>query len=284
MGEVPVELAALIFKMLEKEPDARPQTMEGVVTALDTMWTRLKANDPTLKRISSALAEAKTVRGNPVQRGPLATDAAKAARATKTPARPSKKQKPVVEPEASPEDSARFAPESSSAGELAVSRSVAPYVVLVVLVIIAGAGLFVLRGASSAAVVPADAPPEDAPQVAVAEPEPKAVEVKTPEPEVAKPAPQTVTLKIESTPPAANVSEGDASIGQTPLSLQRPVDSKVTLTFSSPGFEPKTQTLGFLVSSKVAIELKREAKPSPKPVRRKPESQPTDDLKENPFQ
>jgi serine/threonine protein kinase len=49
---VPEELERLVFRMLEKEPANRPQTMEEVIEVLDTLWARIRSNDPSLKRSS----------------------------------------------------------------------------------------------------------------------------------------------------------------------------------------------------------------------------------------
>ncbi len=59
-GDTPVELSELIFQMLEKDPDARPQTMEAVLEVLDMLEARLKANDPQLKRLSGDYVRAAT--------------------------------------------------------------------------------------------------------------------------------------------------------------------------------------------------------------------------------
>jgi hypothetical protein len=52
LADVPAELEALVFQMLEKEPGARPQSMDVVVQTLERLWARLKANDPSVRRSS----------------------------------------------------------------------------------------------------------------------------------------------------------------------------------------------------------------------------------------
>ncbi len=52
LAQLPEELEALVFSMLEKEPDARPQTMEDVLVPLELLWARYRAKDPTLTRPS----------------------------------------------------------------------------------------------------------------------------------------------------------------------------------------------------------------------------------------
>ncbi len=65
LTDVPEELEQLVFRMLEKEPDARPQSMEEVLVVLDSLWARLKSNDPTLKRVSGTFAPTATPRPAP---------------------------------------------------------------------------------------------------------------------------------------------------------------------------------------------------------------------------
>src|SRR5262249_8762657 len=58
--EVPEALEQLVFHMLQKEPNDRPQSMEEVVGVLDSLWARLKSNDPSLKRVSGNYAPTAT--------------------------------------------------------------------------------------------------------------------------------------------------------------------------------------------------------------------------------
>ena len=287
LGEVPVELEALIFKMLEKEPDGRPQTMEQVVSVLDTIWVRFKANDPTLRRISGEFAPATALPGGPVsgKRKALPTDfAGKPARVTKTPARPSEKSRvraPVVEqPASGPEDSQQAAQNAGAdADSLVVKRSSVPYVVIAVLLAIAMiGGVFVLKGPPATAT-------NDRQVATVADPEPVVAVVVAQKPSadpVKRPAPvaSTVTLTIESVPTGAEISEGDVLLGRAPLALTREVNSKAALRFSLQGYESRSQTFGFVSTQTMPpVELKKEFKQLPKTHKKSPDA-PQDDLKD----
>ena len=296
LGEVPVELEELIFKMLQKEPGERPQTMEEVVSTLDLVWSRFKANDPTLRRISGEYPNAGPLRSNstprPNSRKQLATNSqAKNA----TPAKPSGskvRRNSGVVAAPSPEDSAeihrRAENDSESSGvtdndELAVKSSKLPLVIVGMLVLVGlGGGAYVFRGGLAAPTEATKVEPGGEPiavPVAVKTGEPTHVPEATRPPVAA--APEKVTITFETSPEGAEVFEasekGDVLVGSTKPSftLTRETDARATLKFVKPGYDTKTQIFGFVATQKMQIELHKEVKVAPKHNKPKPD----DDLK-----
>ena len=251
LGEVPEELEHIVFKMLQKEPDARPQSMEEVLTVLDSLWARLKANDPTLKRISGHYSVAA------LKATPRPTSGVSIVRASdKVPA---------------------VATNSTTGLQEAVPapRSKLPVVVLsaVVLLLAVAVGVVVTR----------DTPK---PQPVVIE---KPVVVEKPV-IVEKPATiEKVKLTFTSSPEKVDVLEGDVFLGTTPFTLARDPSALAELTFAQKGFKSLTRKVRFETEQNVAVALEREVAPK-KVVGKKPGKGladdpygPTEDLKDSPF-
>ena len=297
LGEVPVDLETLIFKMLEKEPANRPQTMEEIVTALDTMWTRLKSNDPTLRRISGefpAAGQKRAARKDAFSDGPSKTPVrktpVKVSGGTKTPIKPKRPPPPrstslpAAVSAAPGEDSQGAASdeEASASDELTVSRSKAPLIavgLLVAAAVVAAGVFFTQSGPGAASTVVAESPlPAPANPARAADPVPPAAKevesAKAPEP--VKPAePATVVLTFESSPPAV-VREGDATLGTTPIRVMREENSTIKLTFAAAGHASETKTYKFVVPQTFNIELRKEMKTVKPPRKKVPVNDPSD--------
>jgi eukaryotic-like serine/threonine-protein kinase len=247
---VPEELEQLVFRMLEKEPDARPQSMEDVIAVLDSLWARLKANDPKLKQ--------------PKRGVPRATP--RPSRSGVALVRASGQQPGVRPPRPMQDDDDLLLPKTSKL----------PFVLGAVVVVLAVAVV------SVSARPPEAAPPTVVPKVeAVVE---KPVEKPSADPTPAPIAKVKLTL---TTPERAEVYEGDVLLGSTPHVVTRDVDTVGEFTFKSKGFKPLTRKVRFESEQTIAIELEREKKAvaGKKPgggLADDPYSQP-EDLKDAPY-
>ena len=109
----------------------------------------------------------------------------------------------------------------------------------------------------------------------VAEPAP----VKAAEPVPVKPAePVSVVLTFESSP-RAEVREGHATLGMTPIKVTREENSTIKLTFGAAGHLSETKTYKFVVPQTFKVELRKEAKPVKPPRKKVPVNDPSE-LKE----
>ncbi|MCC6335405.1 MAG: protein kinase [Myxococcales bacterium] len=248
LTDVPADLEGLVFQMLQKEPEGRPQTMDLVVQTLDTLLARIKTNDPNLRRASGSFAAAQT---QPQNRSGVAV-------------RVSGGHRSVV---------------SSSAGQVpgvpgdlvAPKRSPLPFILGGAVLVLAGVG------AAYVAIKPEPAP---APPVVVAPPKvdpPPKVEPKPADPPPV-PAAAKIALTFSSVPEKVEVYEGDVLVGTTPFKLERAPSSVVALTFSARGYKSLTQKVRFESAQTIAIELEKEKKAGPGP--KKP---PTPGLAEDPY-
>jgi serine/threonine-protein kinase len=260
LTDTPVELETLVFQMLQKEPEARPQTMDAVVQVLETLWARLKSNDPSLKRTSGAFPAASTP--NPATGSGVAV-------------RVSGGHRSVV---------------SSGAGQVAPvpddvvapRRSPMPFIV--------GGAVVVLALAGGAFVALKPEPKVETPPVVIAppkvEPPPK---VEAPPKVDAPPAVAQVALTFQSVPEKVEIYEGEVFVGTTPFTLERKPDEVVELTFSLKGYKPLTRKVGFVSAQTITIELEKDkgkkvpGAKTPQPgLADDPYSQ-EQDLKDNPF-
>ncbi len=251
---VPEELEHLVFRMLEKEPAARPQTMEEVIEVLDNLWARLKSNDPSLKRVSGGYPRAAT---------------------------PQKPQSGVSVVRAS--GRVQGVTTSSTTGleeplpQLQKSKLPLILGVVIVLLLIA-VGVVVLR--------PGPEPVVEKPPVVLDKP----VVVEKPADPKSPVTAEKVKLNFTSTPDKADVSEGDILLGVTPLVLQRAPGEVTELTFAARGFKPVTKKVRFDSEQTIPIELEKDKKgpgPGPRKPRQNgladdPYSQ-EEDLKDSPF-
>ena len=258
LAAVPDELENLVFQMLQKEPGARPQTMDVVVQVLEGLWARLRTNDPTLRRTS----------GNFPAAGAPSTDSASGVAV-----RVSGGHRSVV---------------SSSAGQvpavpddvLAPRRSPLPFV-------LGGVVLVGVLGAAGWAALKSEPRPVEPPPVVVAPP--RVEEPPPPQPKAdVPPAVATVALRLESNPAKVEVYEGDVLVGTTPFSLERKPGDIVQLTFSLKGYKSLTKKFGFASAQTFTAELEKEKKgtgakkPTPGLSTEDPYA-PVQDLQDSPY-
>jgi hypothetical protein len=96
----------------------------------------------------------------------------------------------------------------------------------------------------------------------------------------AKPPPEApavadVTLRLETTPPGAQVLVGGAVVGVTPLPLTRKQGEVVEVKLALDGYQPETKQVSFAAGAPtVSIVLQKAAVP-PKPPEPKPDLTPT---------
>ncbi len=265
VATMPAALHDLIFKMLEKDPNARPQSLDEVVNVLETLQAHLK--------VGAKLAPA-TASGRFPQTATPHTVSAIRVTATGAPMAPTQ---PVAPP--------------TTGGQVSVNedslapppRSKAPFVVLGVglLVAVLGGATVLLKGEETvhAEVIVATPPPSP--------PEPKPIE-KVPD---APAAPKVVKYTIESDPPGAEVYEKDVLLGTTPFVLPREPQAILELTFKAKGYSDLTRKLAVpLIDGSISITLDKKktggpatGKP-PKPAGdlADPYATPTEDL-QNPY-
>lgn len=251
LQSVPEELEHLVFRMLEKEPAARPQTMEEVIGVLDNLWARLKSNDPSLKRVSGGYPRAATP-----QRPESGVSMVRASGRVQgvTTSSTTGLEEPLPQ----------------------LQKSKLPLVLgVVVLLLIVAVGVIALRPGTGPAV---ETPPVMESPVVVAKPV-------DPKPPVAV---EKVKLNFTSTPDKADVSEGDILLGVTPLVLHRTPGEVTELTFSARGFMPVTRKVRFDSEQTIPIELEKDKKvtgprkPKQPGLADDPYSQ-EEDLKDSPF-
>ncbi len=252
---VPGELEELVYQMLEKEPAARPQSMEDVVRRLDTLDAKLKSGVPVRPR-AAALA-------TPKSSGVVV--------------RVTGSQKSVVSSGRNPPARLRSQSVETDAVDEPVlpTSSRLPLVLgLVALVLISGAGAYFLFSGSKEPVEVM--PPQHAevtPPEEVALPKPT-VKVPPPVPKVT-----SVTLRVKTSPAGAVAyDETNARVGQTPFELTREVDSVLMLKFVLKGYKDHEEKVRFLSDQALSIDLEREATVKHKPVGPRP------DISSNPYE
>ncbi|MFO0600583.1 MAG: FHA domain-containing serine/threonine-protein kinase [Myxococcaceae bacterium] len=259
---VPQELEQLVFHMLQKEPDQRPQTMEQVVEVLDSLWARLKSNDPSLKRVSGSYSPTATPAAP--QSGVAMVRASGKVPAITTSSTTGMVEAPVEPPQ----------------------RSKAPIFILsgVVAVLAIAVGFVLLKP-----------PPEKVIEKPVIVEKPVVVEKpvdKPVEPAKAEKVKLTFTTTLEKDE-KAEVFEGDILLGTTPLTIAREGSTIAELTFKAKGYKDLKRKVRFDSELSIPIELEKEKKGTGGPVPGKkpnnngladdPYSQ-QEDLKDNPFQ
>jgi serine/threonine-protein kinase len=285
---LPLELEELVFKMLQKEPEDRPQTMEEVVHCLDTLLARLKAGDPTLERSTGGEAPAPpsgvsgiAVRVSGGQRAVSSTGGrAHAVTGAVSRRSPRGNSNVIVAP-----DEPIEAPKSKAPIFLGLAFAA---------VAAAAVGFFVLKGGDSADRTPPPPPTPVAQKLPPPDPEVKRapadpVPVPAPvhvadKPPVPSDEPERATLKITTVPTGAEVMEGDVLLGQTPLPLTRKRDAVADLTFNLKGYVTLKRKVGFS-ASEVTIELekKKEGHPGLKKPADLPGNPYPDEIKEDPY-
>ncbi|MCU0695959.1 MAG: protein kinase [Myxococcaceae bacterium] len=262
---LPAALHDLVFKMLEKDPNARPQTLDEVVNVLETLQAHLK--------VGAKLAPA-TASGRFPQTATPHTVSAIRVTATGAPIA-------ATQPVAPPAGAQAVVAEDSIAPP---ARSKLPFVVL---------GLVLLAAAAGGAVVLLKSEETVHAEVIVANPEPKPPEPKPIEkvPE-APPTPKVVQYTLDTEPQGAEVFENEILLGTTPFVLARAPEAVVELTFKLKGYVDLTRKVKVpLLDSTLQLPLEKKKAgggPGPgKPTKPQgdladPYATPTEDLK-NPF-
>jgi eukaryotic-like serine/threonine-protein kinase len=255
LQEVPESLEQLVFQMLEKDPAARPQTMDDVVASLDTLWAQLKSNTVVPRASSGEF-----------------------------------KLPPAAESGAAVRVSGGFRNVTSGNVRTLADeemplpvKSKTPLVAAALLGVIAlGGGAFILLGnKKTEAVLP---PPVIAPIVE------KAVEPKVNDTAVAPVIAKTKVMLV-SVPERAEVYEGDVLIGTAPVSLTRDSGSVSEFKFVLKGYKSLVKKVGFVSEQPIEIVLEKEKSvipqkktPGGKGLSDNPyEHQQVEDLKDDPF-
>jgi serine/threonine-protein kinase len=297
---VPEDAVELVMHMLEKEPAARPQLMSQVVERLEVMRRSLKTSD----------FEARPG-GQTVERTPTPARPASGRRAvnTKTPARAPTPTRPGTPRPVSqklpiePAPARTIATEGLSLNETVpipalpkpqpepgatidedlppVKSSRAPLVLGVVVALAALAGGAVLLTREDPPVVKEQADTVVVPKEPPAKPPPEA------------PAVADITLRLETTPPGAQVLVGGAVVGVTPLPLTRKQGEVVEVKLALDGYQPETKQVSFTAGTPTVSIVLQKATVPPKPPEPKPDVKATpdkpkpkpkkDDLKDVPF-
>jgi serine/threonine-protein kinase len=204
---IPAALHDLVFHMLEKDPNARPQSLDLVVNALETLQAHLK--------LGAHLPPATASGRFPATATPRVL----------SPIRVTSSGTPVSQPQALSDRTMDepLDPQPRSKTPMALAG------VLAVAVLGGGAALFVKStpAAKTEVVVPQPVPEAPTPTLEKLE----KVEA-PPTPTIAK----TVKLTLESKPMGAEVFENDVLLGRTPLPVTRASGSIVELRFVLKGF------------------------------------------------
>ncbi len=212
-GSVPAALHDLIFTMLEKDPNARPPSLDKVVQTLETLEAHLK--------VGAKLPPATASGRFPATATPAAL----------SPVRVTSSGLPLAQPRATV---ANTGVGSVTADEPLpeVPRSKAPLIALA-LVLIAGiavGGVVLLKGD--------DPKPKPDPEVVVKPPEPPKIDpVPTVPTEPKIEAPKLVEFVLDTRPSGAEVFEDEVSLGITPLKLNRKPESVMNLKFALKGYQ-----------------------------------------------
>lgn len=264
---VPAPLHDLIFTMLEKDPDARPQTLDTVVEALETLQAQLK--------VGAKLPPATTSGRFPATATPHSLSPVRL---------PSTQTGPAVQNTAP----AMTAPVAVEDTFTPPAKSKAPFIVvgLLVTAIVAGGAVVATQGSDDARPPP--------PEVVVQKPlEPvKPVDEPQAPPPPPPPAMPTVTkvkLVVQSTPPGAEVFVGDISVGRTPYTIEREPEQVLELKLALKGYQDLVRKVAMPAKDEERMfELEKKRTGGPAPVKRVGEElkdpyEATEELK-NPYQ
>ncbi len=246
LGGVPSELESLVFRMLAKDPAARPQTMVEVIDALDLVSSQVKTGVATprpitgLGRVSGSFGAAGTA--SQVKPAPVITGTAPAA----APVSPT-----GTAPAPSP---SQVAPSPTGAMLAHPPRSPVPFIVVGLLAVAAlgGVGYLLTRPTPAERVVVMTAPPPQQPTT----------DTKAP----TAPAAAKITLTLKTEPEHAEVYEGDVLLGTTPLKLARDSGAVAQLKFVLRDYDAQEKKLGFVSDSELTVTLQREKKAAPAPT------------------
>jgi hypothetical protein len=264
---VPGALEDVLFKMLQKRPEDRPQSMEEVLEALEPLKPHTGFT-PALTRIAPRSLQVSVTLAPPPAAPTLAPLPALTPmpQRVKTPA-PQTAKTPVNE--TGPVELPRGARNNGFAllmGFLAFAA------------VTAIGGVVMLSKTEAAAPVPVT-------EVIVVAPPAEAV--------AAAKQPEVVPVKLTLiTTPAAEVYDGDVFIGTTPMSLVRPTGTTLELKFVAKGYAAELRKVAFDEDRELSVTLEALEKPAqPKPAREqvlvkrtvKPKAPKPGDLKDLPF-
>jgi hypothetical protein len=68
-------------------------------------------------------------------------------------------------------------------------------------------------------------------------------------------APAMITLRLESSPPGAEIFEANTRLGTAPLPLRRPLDARAALRFSLAGYASATKEVAFTKDGALTVPL-----------------------------
>jgi serine/threonine-protein kinase len=233
VSEVPVQLEELIFQMLQKEPEARPQTMDEVAECLASLDAKLKAGLPSRS----------------------------APRAVATPSLP---RIPTTAMGGHEETQAEGRP--SSLVRANGTRRALGWLWLTI------GGTVTAAGLGGGLYLRASPGPEPVAKASARTPAPRSplplapsearVAAATAPVQVTPPAvtPPAVTKRVSSKPPGADVYVKGALLGRTPLDVTEQADQEVVLQLVLANHQEALTTVTFASSDSLVVELK------PKPL------------------
>lgn len=254
VGEVPGELEELIFWMLEKAPEARPQTMDEVVKRLDSLDAKLRAGvvlrpgSRTMTTPSRPRAETNVTGGN--------------------------EETPVGDTPTS------YLPKTTGKTHGPLRRWLT-----LGMIALGGGGAGVYLWPSPPPLPPAEREAEATEPLPPPPPRPPPIEARPPTTPVQAPVQErervqervpapTVTKRVSSRPSRAEVYLNGTLLGRTPLDVTEEADKEVVLRLVLARHQDATKTVTFRSSDRLVVELK------PKPLAappRPPSPLPPDD-------
>lgn len=301
LSEVPAALEALVFAMLEKDPELRPQTMEEVAVQLAELEAHARALQP--RRTSPSLATPALPRtavrasagvatpAPPRRSSSAGRGAAAVSSAVRTGSAPPRTAPtPPRASEATQVHSVESSELDRATDDVELPRGAAPpslwigLVAVVLLTVSAVGGYFLFRSSPPTEVTAEEAPSGERRRAnpPLAEREvPVQAPVPAPALAAAPPAPPAslrVTRRIDTRPSGADVTQGGASLGRTPLEISGQASEELVLKFSLPPYEEATRTVSFRSQSELVVELKGKPPQRPSSRARQPSSMDDDDV------
>jgi serine/threonine-protein kinase len=258
-ASVPAALSQLIFQMLEKDPKARPPSMDKVVEVLENLQAHLRVGAklpmatasgrfPTTATPQSLSPVRITASGLPVTRPSGSVPAVGTAQAPTVPS-PSGQV-----PQLTPSGQVMALQGVSQTGlepPVAPPRSKTPLVI--------GAVLAVLLLAGGGYAMLGNTPPPPKPEPVVVNPPP----LPALPPVVEKPAekaddkPKLLKVVLDSNPTGAQVFRGDALAGVTPFTVDLEKGEALALELSLAGYQKEPVKLAPLSDTTLTIPLKK---------------------------
>ncbi len=306
---VPPDLEGLIWQMLAKKPDARPQTMAEVVERLESVWAQARTGPypktatprPVSTRVSaSGRFAGGSQLGSAIQPlpdsgvMPAATRSGRQASPSGVRRAPSGSQAGQRPPSGRQEGLQEGLPtdplgtyvdgdEQAPEAPLTPPKSKLPFVLI---------GLVLAGAAGTAGVLALKGPSEPAKPPVVVELPPPTKPVEPVKEEPVKPSgPVQLSRLLKSEPAGAEVFKGDVLVGTTPFKLKGDKDSVLELTLKLNGYKPFPVKVGLDSESDLSLTLEKE-RAAAVVVPKKPKNdlapdpydvKQTEDLKDNPF-